>query len=616
MPTRKSALLCAASVAVTVMFAGAPGYAQTGAEWPSFGGNQLGTQYSTLTQINTKNAANLKRAWTIKAAGSTPIFVNNTLYSCVEGIGIAYDPETGAERWKADPTAPGPDGKPVSPRRGKDRCRTIVYWQSKTPVAGAPCQKRIFWGDESNKFYAADANTGQFCRDFGTAKGHPGYVTHLDYDNLGQGVNRSGTPVIAGDLMVGGLYTSDAGINPADGFVRAFDVRTGEMKWEFDPILPEYRNRAGAGNIWSTLSADAARGLVFIGTTSLSNDYYGGSRTFDDPLSDAVVALSMQTGKVVWSRQLVHHDLWDYDIPSHPMLATITKGGKKLDVVIQHTKQGYVFVFDRATGKDVYPTIEKPVPKTTVPGDVSSPTQPTTAMEYGLTKLNRDDVFGINAEDRAACLKDFDAATNGKFLPTSAEKPNIIYPANGGGSNIGSASYDPQTNLLLVRYRNTADFVELRKPPAGSNNPHAYFGIFRRWVSPLGVPCTPPPWTELAAFDMGTGKRAWTRPWGQMVEAKGKPLLGKEEWGTPWSTSGPVITAGGIAFIGASEDSYFSAVDVKTGKTIWREKQELAPFAVPMTYMHKGKQYVAVAASGWAAMGQTVGDIVAYSLGK
>ncbi len=613
MPMKKSALLCAASTALSVMFAGTVGYAQAGPEWPSYGGDELGIQYSTLTQINTTNAANLKLAWTIKAPGSTPIFANNTLYSCVFGAAVAYDPANAAERWKADPSAPGADGKPLSPRKGGSRCRSIVYWQSKAPVKGAPCQKRILWGDSSGNFYAADADTGLFCRDFGAAKGHPGYVTHMDYNNRGDGVRGAGTPVITGDLMVGGLFTGEGAADVADGFVRAFDVRTGDMKWEFSPIPEDQSSKVGAANIWSTLSADTKRGLVFIGTTSLNNDWYGGLRTFNDTLSDALIALNAKTGKIVWSRQLVHHDLWDFDIPSHAMLATITKGGKKLDVAIQHTKQGFIFVFDRATGKDVYPTIERPVPKSTVPGEDSSPTQPTTAMEYGVIKVTRDNVFGINAEEKAACLKEFDAATYGeKFTPITTDKPHVQIPANGGGSNIGSAAYDPKTNLLLIRHRTTADYVELRKTPPGSTNKNPYVGIWRQWLSPMGIPCTPPPWNLLTAFDMGTGKQVWSRPWGIMVEAKDKPVAGKEEWGSNYGARGPIVTAGGVGFLGAAEDPYFNVVDIKTGKVLWKDAQEMHVMAAPMTYMYKGKQYAAIAVNG--RNGDTVGTVVAYSL--
>ena len=615
MLTKTSMLLYAAGAALNVMFAATAGYAQAGAEWSSYGGDALGSQYSTLTQINTSNAANLKLAWTIKAPGSTPIFANNTLYSCVLGAGVAYDPETGVERWKADPSAPGADGKPLSPRKGGGRCRSIVYWQAKTPIKGAPCQRRIFWGDSSANFYAVDADTGRWCQDFGAAKGHPGYVTHLDYDNRGEGVTGSGTPIITGDLMVGGLYLREGSPDVADGFVRAFDVRTGDMKWEFDPIPEDQSTQVGAVNIWSTLSADTKRGLVFIGTTALNNDYYGGLRPKNDTYSNALIALNTTTGKPAWSRQLVHHDLWDFDIPNHALLATITKGGKKLDVAIQHTKQGFVFVFDRATGKDVYPVTERPVPKSTVPGEDSSPTQPTTEIEYDFGNIKREDVFGINAEEKAACLKEFDAATHGeKFSPVTVEKPHIQIPANGGGANIGSSAYDPKTNLLLLRYRNTGDYLELKRTPPGSPNKNPYFGIWRQWLSPMGIPCTPPPWNELTAIDMGTGKRVWTRPWGLLVEAKGKPVAGKEEWGSNYGARGPIVTAGGVAFLGAAEDPYFNVVDIRTGKVLWKEAQEMHVMAAPMTYMYKGKQYASVAVNG--RNGETVGTIVAYSLGK
>ena len=615
MAMRKSTLLCAAGAALNLTLAGTAGHAAAGDDWPSYAGDELGTQYSTLTQIDTQNAANLKRAWTIKGPGSTPIFVNNTLYSCMFGAGIAYDPETGAERWKADPSAPGPDGKPLSPRKGGHRCRSIVYWQAKTPIKGAPCQKRILWGDSSANFYAADADTGRFCRDFGAAKGHPGYVTHLDYDNRGEGVVGSGTPVITGDLMVGGLFTGENEANPADGFVRAFDVRTGDMKWEFDPIPEDQSNSVGATNIWSTLSADTARGLVFIGTTALNNDYYGGLRPHNDTFSDALIALSTKTGKPVWSRQLVHHDLWDFDIPNHAMLATITKGGKKLDVAIQYTKQGFVFVFDRATGKDVFPVTERPVRTSTVPGEDSSPTQPTTSIEYDFGDIKREDVFGINPEEKAVCLKEFDAATHGeKFSPLTLDKPHIQIPANGGGANIGSAAYDPKTNLLILRYRTTADYVELKKAPPGYANKNPYVGIWRQWLSPTGIPCTPPPWNVLTAIDMNTGKAVWTRPWGLMVEAKEKPVTGKAEWGSNYGARGPIITAGGVAFIGAAEDPYFNAIDVKTGKVLWRDTEDMHVMATPMTYRYKGKQYVSVAVNG--RNGETEGDVVAYSLAK
>jgi quinoprotein glucose dehydrogenase len=614
------------------------GHAAAEGDWPSFGNDPGGSQYSPLNQITPANVDKLKVAWMHKSGdvveGSmreggtslqvTPIHVNDTVYYCTPlNRVIALDPATGAEKWIFDPHG----GLIDKPRRAGN-CRGVAYWEASAPEAGQPCQKRIFRGDGNGFLYAIDADTGKSCADFGAAKGHAGYASHHDYPSYGEGFSggMSSPPLVIGDVVVATSAANDGLVNAADGVVRGFDVRTGELKWEFNPIPPEGSDKTGAANVWTTMSADPARNLVFLPTSSPSPDYYGVNRPFDIPLGDATVAVDATTGEVKWSYQAVRHDLFDYDLPGHPLLVTIRKDGQPREVAIQQTKMGYMFVLDRETGQPIAPVEDRPVPKSTIPGENASPTQPfpTWPATYARTSVTREEIWGVTPLDRAWCRREFDKMRyEGMFTPPG-EQEILWLPAALGGGNWGGASYDPVNNLLVIKADNLATRFRMVKRDANEEvkgidflardmpgTPYRVEGdVF--W-SPLGIPCIPPPWGQLTAIDMDSGKVVWQIPLGQSRKW-GFNVPEFFGWGSI-TTGGPITTAGGLVFIGATLDHKFRALDVKTGEEVWEAKLPAPAMSVPMTYMANGKQFVVISAGGSSRIETARSDaIIAYTL--
>jgi len=616
-------------------------------DWPAFGNDPGGSQYSQLEQISTGNVAGLKLAWVHRsgdvaysgsAVGATalesvPIVVNDTLYYCTAFNRVfALDPATGRQKWVFDPHSAAAGALPLASQPRKSGiCRSVAYWQAATPRAGVACEKRIFKADIHGNVYAIDADTGAACRDFGAAAGHPGRVTHTDFDARGSGDSAQGAtsgPLVIGDLVVATSSARDSITDANNGFVRAFDVRGGELRWEFDPIPPQHAHATGAANVWSTLSADPQRGLVFVPTTSPSSDFYGVTRQFDVPLADSTVALSAATGAPVWHFQATHHDLFDFDLPGHPLLVTIRRGGKQLPVAIQQTKQGRVFVFDRDTGRPVFPIIERAAPASDIPGERASPTQPFAELPepFSRQRLTEDDLWGLTPFDRAWCRSEFRKLRyEGPFTPPS-ERGSLVFPF--GGGNWGGVAFDPAQNLLIAKGQNMALRVKLvKKAAAGAaraeggsalgggmdlvGTPYrAEVGLF---VSPLGIPCTPPPFGTVTAIDMDSGKVRWQVPLGQ-ARYKGITAPAWLGWGSP-NIGGPMVTGGGLVFIGAAVDSRLRALDAKTGRELWQAPLEAPGMSVPMTYLARGRQFVVISAGGNSRVSPDLSDaLMAFAL--
>lgn len=618
--------------------------AQSGADWPSFGGQAGGGQYSALDQVNVTNVDRLEVAWTHYSGDKawlqvTPIHANNTLYYCTPmNRVIALDPVTGEERWRFDPhKSDGGEGLIEQPRQAV-RCRSVAYWEAPQPKAGVPCERRVFKGDINGNVYAIDADTGKSCSDFGASNGHPGYASHWDYEGNGAGPRHTTSgPLVIDDVVVAAVGVEDSPVDASDGFVRAFDVRTGELRWEFNPIPPEHVHDTGAANVWSTLSADPERGLVFLPTTSPSSDFYGGTRTFEIPYATATVALSAKNGKPVWHYQIVHHDVFDYDLPGHPLLVTIQKDGVSREVAIQQTKAGYVFVFDRDDGKPVFQIEERPVPQSDVPGEVTSATQPYPVLPepFARTTLTRDDMFGLTFLGRSWCEKRFDELRyEGMFTPPS-EAGTLHFPGFGGGGNWGGAAFDPGSNLLVIKSMTVGtqhwllpnENGEITPMPTAGNSEvpgssyrdgkgdpmpgTRYATKTEDFVAPSGVPCTPPPWGKLTAIDMDTGKVKWDRPFGQ---TRRYGMTFPASWGSI-IIGGPIVTGGGIVIMAASMDKKIRILDINSGEELWQDKLPYAGMAVPMTYMANGKQFIVIAAGGNRRAHTEEGDaIVAYTL--
>lgn len=634
-------MLCNAGLAPSVVVA-QTAMPATG-DWPSIGNDAGGSQYSPLAQINSQNVKGLKLAWTHRsgdvsekssATGATaleavPIHVNETLYYCTPFNRVfALDPATGKEKWVFDPHQAREGGKPLieTPRKS-GICRSVAYWQARDPKPGQPCQKRIFKGDVHGNVFAIDADSGASCQDFGAAKGHPGYVTQFDFDALGTNdPNRGMTsgPLVIGDIVVATSSAKDSSTDANNGFVRAFDVVTGDLRWEFDPIPPEHAHETGAANVWSTMSADPERGLVFLPTTSPSSDFYGATRTFDIPLADSTVAVSVETGKPVWHFQATHHDLFDFDLPGHPLLVTITKDGQKIPVAIQQTKQGRAIVLNRDTGVPVFPVEERPAPQSDIPGEQSSPTQPFPVLPETFSRqvLTEDDMWGLTPIDRAWCKAQFkELRYEGAFTPPS-ERGSLIFPF--GGGNWGGAAFDQINNLLIIKGQNMALRVKMIKKSdvaGGPNDPlkgsdlvgtpyRVELGLF---LSPLGIPCTPPPFGTVTAIDMNTGKVKWQVPLGQ-AKYKGITAPAFLGWGSP-NIGGPIVTGGGLVFIAASVDAKLRALDVLSGQEVWQHKIAAPGMTIPMTFMAGGKQYIVIAAGGNPRIASEISDaIMAFAL--
>jgi quinoprotein glucose dehydrogenase len=376
------------------------------------------------------------------------------------------------------------------------------------------------------------------------------------------------------------------------------------------------------------MSIDTQRGLVFLPTTSPSPDLYGAARAGDIPLANAIVALKAETGELVWSFQTVHHDLYDFDLPAQPILATVAVGGHPTDAVIQTTKTGYTFVLDRDTGHSLFPVPERPIPQSDIPGEHTSPTQPMPSLPepYARQTFTRDELFGLTPLDRGACERAFDASRyEGMFTPASL-RGSIMFPSLLGGGNWGGAAFDPASHLLIVKASNLAyrvKLIDLKNDPgpaaraktwmdsAMDGTPYRMEGEVM--MSPLGLPCTRPPWGTLTAIDIDSGKKVWQIPLGQS-KRYGVTVPAFLGWGSP-SVGGPLITASGVIFIGATLDSKFRAYDLKSGRELWSAPLPAPGMAVPMTYMDHGRQMVVIAAGGNALAETELSDaVVAYAL--
>jgi quinoprotein glucose dehydrogenase len=601
-------------------------------EWASYGRDPGGQRYSPLKEINRSNVSRLKIAWTFRtgdayqpkhskptAFETTPLYVDGTLYVGTPlGRVIALDPLSGKQKWAFHSHIDKDLGFGDYSHRG------VSTWKPKNG------RRRIYIATIDARLIALDAATGAPCSGFGdngTINLREGLRIPVRPDRLSDYEETSPPAVIGNTIVIGSAIADNNRTDQPSGEVRAFDTVTGKLKWKWDP-MPGYP-KTGAGNAWSIIAADPARNLVFVPTGSASPDYYGGERPGDNLYANSVVALRADTGERVWHFQTVHHDLWDYDVATPPMLFEMTRDGVKIPAIAIGSKTGNVFILNRETGKPIFGVEERPVPKSDVPGEVAAATQPFPLKPDPITpqKSSVDDAWGMDDADRQWCRDEISKLRTGPIFSPPSVQGSLFLPGNVGGMNWGGFAYDAARGLLILASNHLA--AEVRLIPRAEFDEHELegrrlngdwefahqtgtpYGMMRRFLlSPKGVPCTAPPWGTLIAIKAATGEKAWEVPLGKLSSKL------PEKWGSV-SLGGPIATAGGLVFVAGTLDPSIYAFDAETGKQLWRGELPTSARATPMTYRGPdGKQYLLICAGGHQPAGdQPLGDyVVAFSL--
>ena len=612
-------------------------------EWHQYGRTPFGQRYSPLDQINTDNVSTLKVAWQYQTGDVkkpddvgettyqvTPLKIGDTLYMCTpHNIAIALDAASGKEKWRYD-SNPG-----MNPDRQHQTCRGVTYYADPAATTGTTCAARVYLPTSDARLIALDAETGDVCTNFAENG-----VLHLEkgmpYNPAGYYYSTSPPVITDGKIIIGGAVNDNYSTKEQSGVIRAFDVNSGALIWNWDSGNPDVTTPLPEGDVytvnspnsWSVFSYDDALGLVYVPLGNQVPDQLGMGRSENvEKYSSSIVALDIGTGAVRWVRQTVHHDLWDMDVPAQPVLIDITKDGATIPALVGPTKQGDIYVLDRRTGEPIVPVKEVPAPTGAIPEDFTSPTQPLSDLTFTPPPLTEKNMWGITMFDQMMCRIDFlSMKYEGRYTPPSLQG-TIVYPGNFGTFNWGSVAVDPERQVMFGMPTYLAFTSRLvprdQIPPKGQDekgseqglnrNDGAPYGVYMGpFLGPLGIPCQAPPWGYVAGADLATGKIAWKHKNGTVYDMTPLPLPFKV--GVP-GIGGPIVTKGGVAFLGAAVDDYIRAYDVTSGRQLWEGRLPAGGQATPMTYTVGDKQYVLIVAGGHGSVGTKPGDyVIAYTL--
>ncbi|MEG0411271.1 MAG: membrane-bound PQQ-dependent dehydrogenase, glucose/quinate/shikimate family [Comamonas sp.] len=632
-------------------------------DWTAYAGSHHGQRFSKLKQITPDNVNQLDVAWQIRTGDmkgpgdvgettyqATPLKIGDSLYLCTpHSLAIALDADTGAEKWRFDPQAGMESNRQHQTCRGvafyADAPATLAAATAVAPTAAAAsaaqCKHRIFLPSSNAKLYALDAETGKLCEDFGD-KGAIDLTHNMPNKQPGY-LNPTSPPVIAGDtLIIGASVNDNYAVESPSGVIRAYDVHSGKLLWNwdsgnpdatepFDPANPNQVYKASSPNSWTVFSADTELGMVYVPMGNRVPDQLGQYRNADEEkYTAAIVALDLKTGKLRWYQQTVHHDLWDMDLGSQPVLLDLDLPKGRTPALVLPTKQGDVYVLDRRDGTPIHAVTERPAPQgTDVPGEHTVPTQPVSALSFEPPKLTESDMWGASLIDQMMCRIQFKKLRyEGRYTAPSLQG-TLVYPGNFGTFNWGSVAVDPQRQVmfgmptylafvstLIPRDQLKGDTVmNLGEQGINANEGAGYAVKMHPFLSPMGVPCQTPPWGTVAAADLRTGKIAYQYRNGTIRDLSPIPLPIKV--GVP-GIGGPLMTASGVAFLGAAVDNNFRAYDVATGDVLWNARLPAGGQATPMTYLNsQGEQIVVLVAGGHGSIGTKAGDyVIAYKLKK
>lgn len=626
-------------------------------DWPSYGRTPYGDRHSPLRQITPENVSTLEVAWRFHtgegapefktraptALEVTPLVFSGTMYvSTPLGRVFALDPTTGTQRWVYDPQIDR------TIYFGDFANRGVALWLDSAAKPGSRCALRVFVATIDTRLIALDAATGTPCADFGRQGSVQLREGLRNAPANASEYEETSPPTVVGDVVVVGSAVADNNrTDAASGEVRGFDARTGALRWTWDPVpqdstISAWRtwigpsaHRTGGANAWTIFAADPVRNVVFVPTSSPSVDYFGGERKGDNQYANSIVAINAVTGKVLWHFQTVRHDLWDYDNASPPALVTLQVGGRPVPALILATKTGQLFALNRENGEPLFPVSRTNVPASDVPGEEAAATQITGGGLPPLSpqRLSRGDVWGPTTGDRDACRQRFDELRNdGTFTPPSI-RGSLIIPSNVGGAHWGGLAFDPTNDVVIVPTNRIAAVItlipraeyEARKgrETVGERIGTEYammrgtpFVLKRElFLGPSSAPCTPPPFGTLTALSLRTRQILWSVPLGT---SEGLDRIGMRvppDIPGAINLGGPITTASGLIFIGATLDRYFRAFDTRTGRELWKAPLPAGGKATPMTYLGAdGRQYVVVAAGGDGKAWGWSDEIIAFAL--